>query len=269
MGVLEVPGARLHYESVGSGPPLVLVPGGNGTADIFVGIAQRLAELYRVIAYDRRGFGRSGLDGDQDYEHRLETDADDVRRVIEQVAGAPAAVFGPSSGAIVVLQALTRHPIALKKVVAYEPPAMKQLPDGQAWLEFFAEVYDTYAKSGIRPALEIFNRKTFAVEDQQFFARLRDSSDPAVRANVVYWFEHELRQYTRAEFDLDALRTHSDRIAVAAGRISRGHPLHDVCTVLAERLGRQLTELPGGHTGYATHAPEFASALVDVMAQRS
>jgi hypothetical protein len=54
-------------------------------------------------------------------------------------------------------------------------------------------------------------------------------------------------------------------LTVAAGRASRGYPLHGVCTELARKLGQNLTELPGGHTGYATHAAEFATALIDVL----
>ena len=267
MGVLEVSGAQLYYESVGNGPPLVMVAGGNGTAHIFGPIAQQLATHYTVVTYDRRGFARSQLDGAQDYGQRLETDADDVARVIEHVATTPAPVFGPSTGAIVVLQALIRHPGLLDKVVAYEPPAMKQLPDGEQWLSFFDEVYDISTTAGIQPALDAFNQKMFAVEDQAFFARLRDLGQPGVRAAVEYWFEHELRQYPRVDLDLAVLTTQSDRITVAAGSASRGHPLHAVCTTLASKLGQNLTELPGGHTGYATHPAEFASGLVDALAE--
>src|SRR5690606_19173013 len=98
MSVLDVPGARLYYESLGSGPPLLLIPGGNGTAHIFRPIAQLLAERFTVITYDRRGFARSELDGAQDYGRRLEIDADDALKLIELVARAPATVFAPSSG---------------------------------------------------------------------------------------------------------------------------------------------------------------------------
>lgn len=110
MSILEVPGARLYYETVGDGPPLVLIPGGNGTAHIFGPIAQHLAERYTVTTYDRRGFARSELNGTQDYRRRLQTDADDALKLIERVAAGPAIVFGPSSGAIVGLQALTQQP---------------------------------------------------------------------------------------------------------------------------------------------------------------
>ena len=243
----------------GSGPPLVLIPGGNGTAHIFGAMAQHLAQRFTVTTYDRRGFARSQLDGAQDYERRLQTDADDALEVIERVATAPATVFGPSSGAVVGLQALTQQPELIDKLVAYEPPAMKLLPDGQRWLDLCDKVYDIYRKSGIPPALDLFNRELFPPQDVAFFALLRDISQPPVRAAVEYWFEHELRQYTAVDLAIDTLKAHAGRIAVATGRDSRGYPLHDVCSKLANRLGQILTELPGGHTGYATHAAEFAA----------
>lgn len=81
MSILAVPGARLYYETRGSGPLLVLVPGANGTngdADGFAGVGKHLAAYYTVITYDRRGFSRSPLDGPQDDDRRLQTDADDA-----------------------------------------------------------------------------------------------------------------------------------------------------------------------------------------------
>lgn len=266
-GVLEVPGARLYYESVGSGPPLLMIPGGNGTAHIFGPIAQRLAERFTVITYDRRGFARSELDGAQDYGRRLETDADDALALIERVAGAPATVFGPSSGAVVALQVITQGPGAIDKLVAFEPPAMKQLVNGPQMLALLDEVYDLYKRSGAPPALERFNTRLFPRETIEHFARLRDLSLPGVRAAVAYWFEHELRQYCAVDLDLDTLKARAGRIAVAAGQGSRGYPLHALSATLAAKLGRPAAELPGAHTGYATRAAEFATALLDLLAE--
>src|SRR5918994_3852358 len=87
--VLEVPGARLYYETHGSGPVMLMVPGAGGTADSFARVREYLAAHYTVVTYDRRGFSRSQLDGLQDYAHRLETDADDVRRLIEHLSDEP------------------------------------------------------------------------------------------------------------------------------------------------------------------------------------
>src|SRR5262245_53822427 len=67
VSVLQVPGARLHYETRGSGPLMVMVPGANGEAGAFEAVAEHLAAHYTVVTYDRRGFSRSRLEGPQDY----------------------------------------------------------------------------------------------------------------------------------------------------------------------------------------------------------
>ena len=41
MGVLDVPGARLYYETHGGGPLMVMVPGATGTADSFKSSSRR------------------------------------------------------------------------------------------------------------------------------------------------------------------------------------------------------------------------------------
>src|SRR4051812_11714694 len=110
MTFLDVPGARLHYETDGTGPLIVMVPGASGAADPFRAVAGHLAARHTVALYDRRGFSRSRLDGPQDHDRRLQTDADDVRRLIEHLGVEPATVFGASSGAVVALEVLARHP---------------------------------------------------------------------------------------------------------------------------------------------------------------
>jgi pimeloyl-ACP methyl ester carboxylesterase len=200
MTILEVPGARLYYETHGHGPLLIMVPGASGVADSFRPIAAHLAVHYTVVLYDRRGFSRSRLDGPQDYPHRLQTDADDVRRLIEHVGDAPATVFGASSGGIVVLELLTRHPAVASMLVSFEPPAVLQLPDGQKWVDFFHAVYDLYRHAGIGPATQMFRERAFPETDRRVMAQA-----PKNEANAIYWFEHELRQYPAVQLDLDVL----------------------------------------------------------------
>src|SRR5438270_13092410 len=49
----------LYSEVHGSGPVLLLIPGGNGDAGGYQPLTQALAGRYTVVSYDRRGFGRS------------------------------------------------------------------------------------------------------------------------------------------------------------------------------------------------------------------
>src|SRR5947207_14009686 len=60
---LAVPGATLYYEVQGTGPVLLLLPGGGGDAAIFDVIAAPLAARYTVVTVDPRGYSRSRLDG--------------------------------------------------------------------------------------------------------------------------------------------------------------------------------------------------------------
>src|SRR3546814_16456544 len=103
----------------------------------FQRVREHLAARYTVATYDRRGFSRSQLDGQQDYDRRLETDANDVRRLIEHSSDKPAILFGSSSGGIIVLEVLARHPSVVRSLVPPEPAALRLLHDGPKRLAFF------------------------------------------------------------------------------------------------------------------------------------
>ena len=262
MSYLDVPGARLYYETHGSGAPLVMIAGAAGTGGVFGMVAEHLAARYTVVLYDRRGFSRSQLDGPQDYGRRLTTDAEDVCRLIAHVGGGAATVFGSSSGVIVALRALTDHPAVVAMAVPHEPPAVRQLPDGARWLERWRSVYDLYRTSGVEPALARFRAHAFSESDVHVMTHA-----PKNPANAMYWFEHELRQYPAVELDIQALATYADRIVLVAGRDSGDYPCRQVNATLASKLGRTLVELPGGHLGFVTAPVEFARGLLTALDQ--
>jgi len=265
----EVPGARLYFETRGSGPLMLLVPGAGGTVPAGGVFPMELAAHYTVLTYDRRGFSRSHLDGPQDYERRLETDADDFRRLIEHVSDEPANIFGSSSGGILALEVLTRYPSVVRTLVPHEPPAVTFLPDSQLWLDFFLRVYDVYRQSGTEPALKTFREQAFAESDWQDMghARSTQNSDDPILVNTIYWFERELRQYPAVGLDLDALKAHAQRIVLVAGRESRGYPSYEVNVELGQKLGRDVVGLPGGHIGFVTEPAAFVSEFLQALAR--
>lgn len=265
MSVLDVPGAQLYYETRGSGPLLIMIPGATGDARTFTAIGEYLAEHYTVLTYDRRGFSRSPLDGPQDYDQRLVTDADDVARLIEHHGGS-ATVFGTSSGAVIALTVLARHPSAVIMLAAYEPASMTLLPDAASELEFIDQLYDLYRSQGVVPALQRFHERNLTPSDREF---LTGSAEPGMQhrhANTTYWFERELRQYPAAELDLDILSTHSDRIVLLAGDDSRGYPPYQANVELGRKLDLSVVETPGGHVACGSHPAEFSRTLQELLA---
>jgi pimeloyl-ACP methyl ester carboxylesterase len=266
MSTLKVPGAQLSYEVSGGGPLLILIPGARGEGEVFRQLAGPLAARYQVVTYDRRGFSRSSLDGPQDYDHRLETDADDVRRLIEHLTDNPATVFGSSSGAIVALEVLIHSPERVQTVVAHEPPAISLLPDAAKWRAFFDGVYDTYRKKGIPEAMQQFAGGAFGSADHQLMHRaMREHTNEYTLSNATYWMEHELRQYPRVELDLAALAAHARQLVLAGGRDAKDQLPYQPNKVLARQLGLDIVDFPGGHLGFVSSPAEFAKELIDAL----
>jgi pimeloyl-ACP methyl ester carboxylesterase len=111
MPTLPLPGVDLHYETTGSGPLLLCITGAQGNGSAWEPLAKELSSKYTVVSYDRRGFSASTITGPQDYSDRLATDADDAAALIVHLSqDAPATVIGNSSGAIVALNLLLKHP---------------------------------------------------------------------------------------------------------------------------------------------------------------
>lgn len=267
---LTVPGATLYHEVRGSGPVLLFIPGGNGDAGPYAWVAEALADRFTTVAYDRRGFSRSPLEQPPDDATRLETDVDDARRLLEHVGAEPGHVFGSSSGAIVALALLTRHPERVRTVVAHEPPSLTVLPDGDRYQAILDDVYEQYRREGAGPAFERFGAE----------AGVRGGALPAggeppppamaeiaarLRPNIEFWFEHELRQYPRAPVDVAALERLSGHLVLAGGAESRDNFPYLPNAELARRLGTGVVDFPGGHIGYATHPTEFATRLREVL----
>jgi pimeloyl-ACP methyl ester carboxylesterase len=76
--------------------------------------------------------------------------------LIEHLSDEPATVFGSSSGGVVVLEVLTRHPSVVRTLVPFEPAAVRQLPDGQKWADFLFGPYDLYRQSEMESTLKKF-----------------------------------------------------------------------------------------------------------------
>jgi pimeloyl-ACP methyl ester carboxylesterase len=266
MSTLTVPGAQVWYEVSGGGPLLILIPGASGTGESFRPLVPHLISHYQVVIYDRRGFSQSPLDGPQDYTHRLATDADDVRRLIEHLADQPALIFGSSSGAIVTLEVLSRFPEQVQAVVAHEPPVVSLLPDAPEWWAFFDGVYDAYRKDGIPTAMHQFAGGVLGSVDHQVLEHTRrEHANEYTLPNARYWMEHELRQYPRFELDLAKLSAHAEQIVLAGGRDSHDQMTYQPNKVLAQQLGCDIVDFPGGHLGFLSLPAAFAKVLVNAL----
>jgi len=100
-------GAPLHIKDMGKGQPVVLIHGWPLTGDMWEYQSLALIEAgYRVITYDRRGFGHSGHPaGGYDYD----SFADDLADVLDAADARDAALVGFSMGGGEVVRYLARR----------------------------------------------------------------------------------------------------------------------------------------------------------------
>ncbi|RKT88480.1 Pimeloyl-ACP methyl ester carboxylesterase [Saccharopolyspora antimicrobica] len=262
-GTADVPGATLHYETRGTGPVLLLIPGGSGDAGIFDEMAAELADRYTVVSYDPRCFSRSHEDSAPSGQ-RVEVHSADARRILDLVArpGEPTAVLGTSSGAIVALDLLARFPDPPRLVIAHEPPSVELLPDAPQHRALFREVRETYLRDGVAAAMGVLAAGTSGGDNAPEPAEPQhtEAMDRMV-ANLPVFLEHILAQFTAHVPDLDALSSRADRLVLAAGRDSAGQLLRRPAEHIAQRTGAGFAEFPGGHVGATERPAEFAAAL--------
>jgi pimeloyl-ACP methyl ester carboxylesterase len=105
----------VHVTVWGDGEPAVLVHGSFGWGTETWREQRPLADRYKLLLLDRRGFGASPADGRVDFDR----DADDVTDLL----GDGAHVVGHSYGGVVSLLAAARRPDAVRSLVLIEPPA--------------------------------------------------------------------------------------------------------------------------------------------------
>lgn len=114
---VEVDGVRLHYVERGAGPVLVLLHGNGVYSKDFEtsGLLQRAAEHYRVIAFDRPGFGYS--ERPRSTLWTPDKQAALLHRALEQIGVESAIVLGHSWGTMVALAMGLQQPDFVRGLV--------------------------------------------------------------------------------------------------------------------------------------------------------
>jgi pimeloyl-ACP methyl ester carboxylesterase len=255
----------LYYDVTGSGPVLLVIPGGAGHPMGLDVLAARLADRFTVVTYDPLGLAHGRL-GEPVADQRVQEWSEGAHRVLGEVLpdGESAYVFGTSSGAITALDLLTRHPERLRRVVAHEPPVVAVLPDAERQLAMFADVCATYRRAG--PAAAGARMAAGLAEEPAPPVAPQPPSPAEELANpMAIMFGRVLQQFTSYVPDPAALRSATPRLVLGAGVDSRGQLLHRTATSTAELTGADFVEFPGGHIGVVQHPVEYAERLAETL----
>jgi pimeloyl-ACP methyl ester carboxylesterase len=112
-------GTVIAFTAQGEGDPLIIIDGATAYPAINPTdeeVGRLLGDEFRTYAYDRRGRGQST----DTAPYAVEREIEDLAALID-VAGAPATVFGWSSGAVLALDAAVAG-LPIARLALFEPP---------------------------------------------------------------------------------------------------------------------------------------------------
>jgi pimeloyl-ACP methyl ester carboxylesterase len=224
----------------GAGEPVVFVHGSFGWGEETWREQRPLADAYKLLVVDRRGFGASSANGRVDFEH----DAGDVAELL----GDGAHLVGHSYGGVVSLLAAARRPDAVRSLVVIEPPAFG-LARGDPAVEELIRNVDAAAAATDDPS----EYRAAFLRGFGFPAQpnpLTGNSLAAARASMTE------RPPWEAEIPLGVLSDAGLRVLLVQGdwcpapdsaRALAGEAFRAVCNVLYDELDAERALFPAAH----------------------
>ena len=172
-GTAQTSGGHVFYEVAGTGDPVVLIHGNTGDRRHWDGQFEALAEHFRVVRYDVRGFGQSSLpiEGEPWSGH------DDLAALLDHLNIDRAHVVGWSMGSGIAVDFMLAYPDRTKSLVlvgpwvfGYESPAAQN---------FFDSIAAEIAKNGVEVAVDTWMSAPF------FADAIRDPSAEAAFRRIA------------------------------------------------------------------------------------
>lgn len=265
---------ELYYEDHGSGQPVVLIHGYPlSGASWEKQVPALLGAGYRVITYDRRGFGRSSQPTDG---YNYDTFAADLRQLIEQLKLEDFILIGFSMGGGEIARYFGRYGskgVSKAVIIGGVPPFLLKTPDNPEGVD--ASVFEgiQQAVAGDRYAFFTEFFKNFYNTDLLLGKRVSEqvvraswniavgASATASLACVPTWHEDFREDLKRMDVPTLVIHGDEDRIVPFTASGQR--------TAKLIKGARLVVVKDGPHNIGWTHAEEVNAALLTFLGERS
>jgi len=190
--------AKINYTDTGKGPAIVLLHGFLESLEMWDEFAEKLAEDFRVVCIDLPGFGKSGMLGEI---HTMETFADSVKTVLDQLKISECVIIGHSMGGYISLVFSEKYPEMLKGLGIFHSHAAEDDPVGkknrdrgiaaiiQNHVGFAREfIQDLFAPENVRKLsteINIFKERAGKISKEAIIAAMAGMRDRTSKLDVL------------------------------------------------------------------------------------
>jgi pimeloyl-ACP methyl ester carboxylesterase len=149
MPKLNRDGVNIHYEVVGSGPPLLLTHGYSSTSAMWQGQIAALSKHHTLIVWDMRGHGQSDYPADPlAYSEALTVG--DMAALLDKVGADTAIIGGLSLGGYMSLAFHRAHPERVRALLIIDTgPGFKRDGAREGWNARAHETGDRFEREGL------------------------------------------------------------------------------------------------------------------------
>lgn len=273
---IYVDGVRLHYVERGSGTPLVLLHGAFGMASDFCmsGLVELAAKHYRVIVFDRPGYGYSERPRKTFWGPKAQAKL--IHDALEQLEVKQALVLGHSWGTLVALAMALDYPGSVRALVLasgyYYPSLRPDLPiAAQRLVPVLGDIMrHTTTPIMMRLLWPLFAKRMFqpnevprGFKDFPVWMAARPLQVRASAEEFTYAIPSVMglrKRYRHLQQPLVIVAGSEDRMAYVSGHSERLH---------TELPGSELRLIPG--VGHMVHhvAPDTLMEAIDAAMQKS
>ena len=159
--IIRFNGVKLHYQSLGSGEPIVFVHGSLVDYREWSAVAEQLKGKYRTITYSRR-YNYPNTNPIAGANHSAIIEGEDLASLIHGLRLGPVNLVGASYGAYTAMFVALRHPELVRSLTIVEPPLLRWAPELKGGValndEFFVmwnAARDAFVRGNTEAALRV------------------------------------------------------------------------------------------------------------------
>jgi pimeloyl-ACP methyl ester carboxylesterase len=262
-GFLDVNGARLYYEEMGVGEPLVLLHGFSLDTRCWDGQFPVLARRYRVVRYDFRGFGRSSLPHGGPYSH-----TGDLRELFDRLRIEEAILMGLSMGGGLAVDFALAYPDAVRALVLVDSAL-----SGYRWSDEESDYYRAVIHRAREDTIESGRQRW--MRDPMFAASTArpDVADRFTEMVAGYSGWHWLNRDHAQPLEPPAIERLSEVRAPALVVVGEHdvEDMHGIARTLERGIpGAQRVTLPGaGHLSNMDASEDLNRLVLDFLEERA